>query len=269
MKSWSDGDAGRRPPPGAPPEPAAHSRKLIGPTPLRIAVARVQPVLLSLAFPTDIGVPTDGTGWKQLLDRGAVDVSDSLLRLTLANRSSQPLTVTDIHLELLGSATPPRGAYLYTYTQGDETLGAFAAQFLSKRRGSIAKLYRADGGAPGWELDPPQEPFFNGHFISLAPGEIYHAKLTVMTQLPAMLRYRLAISGSTANGEFAIHDPTVLRVSGLGGFVRGAYRAQYVEGYLAYMNSAAHCETIPVHRWFAVPAKGSAGTCSDLAGRVR
>lgn len=254
---------------------AAQGRHRLASAPLRIAIASIEPALTSLAFPVDIGLPGDGIGWSQLRHSGGVDVYSSQLRVTLANRSRSPLTITDVHLELIASSAPPRGAYFYTFTQGDENLEPFVAELSSTKPGAVSKLYRIEQGGPWSGEGTPKASFFDRHFISLAPGEIYEAKLSVTTQIPRLLEYRLTVAGSTAAGEFLVHERHVLRLSGLVDLNSAAYGARYVEGYLAYMHNLANmttarvCADIPVRRWFAEPRTGLAGSCGDLVAALR
>ncbi len=231
--------------------------------PLRTTFRVTEPDVFHVAFADEIGLPAEESGWSELIDQGGVDVHGNGFKMTLANRSENPLTITDIHAEVVQAKPAPTGSLAYAFTQGDSALGEFAARFLSKQAGSSAPLYAVDGGMPGWHAEPPQKPFFEDNYISLEPGEIYEGTVTVEADIPALIQYRFVISGSTPDGAFAVRDAGGGQFSGLMDIDdrNPAYERYYVAGYLEHTQSSM-CPSLEVRKWFKVREKSSlTGLC--------
>lgn len=229
----------------APQKPAA--------PPLRIAIEPQDPGIFQVALPTAIDTPPDGVGWRELIDQGAIDVSQSVLAVTLANRSDRPLTIRDVHVEVVGSDPPPRAAVAFQFTQGDAGLRRLTAELTSGRPGSVAALFDTDAWLTARSegtADPP--PFFADHYVSLLPGEIYEASVTVKTDVEQAISYRLVVSGSTPDGALHVVGPPVQRISGLSGVAAdGVYEHYLVRGYLEYLRAGIRCESVAAHDWYA------------------
>lgn len=223
---------------------------------LRATIVLADPGVFHLAFSKDVGLPPENTGWQELHDEGGVDVHTALFKATLANRSEKPVTVRDIHTELVRSDPPPTGSLAYIYAQGDGPVSQFAARITSAAPKSRAELFKLGDGPPGWANDPPDPPFFREHFISLRPGEIYEATITVQTELsePRMVSFHFVISGSTPERGFTITDHGSYRLSGLvdDRLESPRYDHYYVDGYLAHAASST-CPSLEVKQWFAEP----------------
>jgi hypothetical protein len=134
---------------------------------LRATIVLSDPGAFDLAFAKDIGLPAENTGWQELHDQGGVDVHTALFKVTLANRSEKPVTVRDIHTELVRSDPPPTGSLAYIFTQGDGPVSQFAARITSAAPETRAELFKLGDGPPGRANDPPDPPFFRENFISL------------------------------------------------------------------------------------------------------
>jgi hypothetical protein len=229
-------------------------------SPLRTQFSLSDPGIFYVAFEHDPGLPPENAGWQDLIRRGGVDVYSSLFKVTLANRSDEPLTIRDIHVKLVGSVPPPTGAYAYAFTQGGGSLGQFAVRMNRTKPGAVLKLYKVVDDEPGWARDPPDKPFFDGNYISLQPGEIYEATILVRAEAPnqRMVSYRFVVAGSTPRRSFAIREHRVFRLSGLldgrdtGGNSR--YEHYYVSGYLGYV--AGSCPSVHVRQWFEEATTG-------------
>jgi len=232
---------------------------------LRATIVLSDPGVFYLAFAKDIGLPAENTGWQELHDQGGVDVHTALFKVTLANRSEKPVTVRDIHTELVRSDPPPTEALAYVFTQGDGPVSQFAARITSAAATTRAELFKLDDGTPGWAKDPPDPPFFRENFISLRPGEIYEATIAVQTNLsePRMVSFRFVISGSTPERGFTITDHGTYRLSGLVDDDRlesPRYSHYYVDGYLAHA-AANTCPSVKVAQWFAEPREPILAPC--------
>jgi hypothetical protein len=212
--------------------------------PLRVTASAQDPGFFRVAFFEDPGVPAEDAGWRDLIARGGVDIGTSVVRLTLANRSRRPLTISDIHLQVVGSSASPAGASAAVFTQGDNGLKEFDALLEDASEGSVAKLYR--GSLPTADVDPPPTPFFASNYISLKPGEIYEALVTVVTHVPQLIRYRFAIAGSTPDGPF---ETAVRPLRITGGHDR--FEHTYLWGFAAFAR-ANQCSTEPVRNWSEV-----------------
>ncbi len=130
--------------------------------------------LFDVAFDHDIGVPKVSEQWAALHARGGVDVNKTDFELTLANRSQLPLTVTNIEAEVLGSRPSPTAWEGYVFTQGGESIEKLTAILEDSSRGSATPLRSSEGSNPS-----SNGPYFGSHIISLQPGEIYQAAITI------------------------------------------------------------------------------------------
>jgi hypothetical protein len=167
---------------------------------LRVAFQPTTPEMFLVAFPHDIGKPTAGTGWRQLHEQGGVDVQASTFALTLTNRTQLPLAVTNIVAEVTASASAPTEWLGGIFSQGVGNLDQYVASLESETSGSqaIFKLSETHEGTH------TTSPFFATRQITLKPGEIYDAAVTVDTQLKRELRYRFLVSGNTATESFTL-----------------------------------------------------------------
>jgi hypothetical protein len=226
---------------------------------LRLSVTPKDPGFFKVAFAHDPGLPPETATYLDLIRGGGVDVNESTSRVTLGNRSDKPLSITDVHIEVVGVKRPPRAAYAYMFTQGDAHIGAFEVPLHQQKAGATANLYKVVQGMHG------PDPFFSHHYVSLAPGEIYEADVTVTTlYMPEQLvDYRFVVSGSTADKPFTIASKTIGHVSGLGHGEANdhvKYRRAYVLGLLLYEKQAEHCPGITLRNWSVEPA-GLVGAC--------
>jgi hypothetical protein len=238
---------------------------------LRLTVAPQDPGVYHVAFDHDIGLPSERTRYLDLLAKGGSDVAHSVQHLTLANRSDKPLTITDVEVEVVGVKPPLRAALAYVFTQGDTGYSQFAAQLDQATVGAKADLYDVLGNVPGYNADPPGKPVFSQRYVSLKPGEIYEAEVTVSVPNTStnLLEYRFVVSGSTADKPYTVASATVSRVSGAppNGYPEATdYSHSYVYGYLTFMkgSNALGCGTVQGRAWYAVPAAGLSGTCRDI-----
>ncbi|WP_310719563.1 hypothetical protein [Conexibacter sp. JD483] len=215
--------------------------------PLRTVFTQTEPDLWSIALAEDPGVPSETTGWRELLSRGGVEIYSSRLQFTLANRSDEPITVRDIRAVVVGATPPPTTAKASVYTQGDAPLAEFLAELPSATRGAVAKLHRFYANeSPPWDLDD-HTPFFDDNYIELAPHEIYEGTITLRARAPKLLSYRFVTTVSTATRTYTVEEPELHRLSGLSGDPAN-YAHGYLEGYAAWAKQSI-CPTIEVTRW--------------------
>jgi hypothetical protein len=177
--------------------------------PLRAAFTQTPPADFEVAFRYDIGTPAQSVGWDVLHARGAVDVLDSEFRFTLANRSATPLSISDLHAQVLGPVSAPTNTEASVYVQGDVPVESFLVRLYDAAPGSSARFYRTNHLG-----DPQRTPFFQTHSISLKPGEIYQGAVSVKTFLTGAVRYRFVLSGQTPTASFLTVIPGVFVISG-------------------------------------------------------
>jgi hypothetical protein len=223
---------------------------------LRVSLTQTALQLYDVAFARDIGVPPDGTAWQTLHDEGGTDVYNSTTRMMLTNRSSKPMSITDIHVEIVGTETPARVSEASVYTQGDMPLKQFAVPIKGDQAGATAPFYHVnENGTPTYQTEPPDPPFFQDHTISLGPGEIYNAGITVQTLVDdaQTIDYRFVIKGSTADQPFQ-RTTKVQQVSSFTGGGDGPrYEHTYILGYLKWAKGMGWCPDVPLHEWSASP----------------
>jgi hypothetical protein len=183
--------------------------------PLRVVF---QPVALqdyAVAFDHDIGLPQTSEQWESLHARGGIDIGTSAFRLTLANHSEAPLTVTNIEAVMHESKSVPTGSLASVYTQGAESIEEFGVALNSATIGATAPLHRVENREQT-VYDPTGLPiFFRSHDIALAPNEIYEAKVEIVTDIAKLLEYSFVVTGSTASGPLSYHSPS-FNIAGYG-----------------------------------------------------
>ena len=171
----------------------------------------VAPELYTVAFNSDIGLPNATEDWQGLHQRGGIDIRDSDFRVTLANRSGQPLTVTNIEAVVYGVSEPAIGSIALVYTQGAEGIEQFGVELDSEVRGVTSPLHRVENGE--YTMSASTAPvFFQSHHVALAPGEIYEAKVAVADAVSheddfGELEYGFIVTGNTAGGSISYRSP--------------------------------------------------------------
>ena len=188
---------------------ASHAAKPAAPVVRATAIAN--PAFI-LAFASDIGLPKRGDGWEQLHARGGIDVGQADSRVTLSNPSKLRITVTDIRLQVVEVTSVPRGSVALVSLQGEGELRHFYAHVASPTAGSTVPLVLAETAAG----NPATVPWFDRHYIRLAPGEIYEAKVSVRSGVFGVVHYRFVASGSTATGRFVVRTAPTLAVASVG-----------------------------------------------------
>jgi hypothetical protein len=174
----------------------------------------VEPAAWQVAFPTDIGLPSAGTQWAQLHARGGIDLRQTDARLTLSNPSRSSMTITDIRPQIVDATKAPAASIAFASLQGETELRRFVTELDSQAIGSTAPLLAVPAHRAGFPAGAP--PWFERHYITLAPGEIYEAKVSVITGLPVAAHFRFVISGNSPKGAFTVRTHSPLVVSGLG-----------------------------------------------------
>jgi hypothetical protein len=171
--------------------------------PLRAAFVQVSPAIYEVAFNRPVSLPKSTEEWESLHTRGGVDVGESSFRLTLANQSNSPLTITNVHAVVYGSQSPPTTTLASVYTQGAALLEEFGVELTSATVGATAQFHKQEPGELQ-TMSPSIAPlFFQRHDITLAPGEIYEAKVQIIARVNDELEYGFVVMGNTANGGFS------------------------------------------------------------------
>ena len=170
-------------------------------SPLRVDVQPKPKEFFDIAFDHNIGMPAPNEGWTSLHERGGIDDVASLFELTLANRSPTPLTVTNVEAVVLKSWPAPSAWDGTQASQGGDGLAQFSAWLMSAtpRTGVPVSL----SGSGGAKLNGP--PYFETHYISLQPGEIYQAAITIISTVEDReLEYGFVVDGNTAASSFRV-----------------------------------------------------------------
>lgn len=188
-------------------------------SPLRISFVSTSPVNFAVAFNHSIPIPHPAERWAGLHARGGVDVNASDFRLTLANRSSKPLTVTSIEAEVERSRPAPTDSGAYVLTQGSEVLEQFDIELQSDAVGRAYPIRHEQDlhGRKALQL------FFNHHSIALAPGAVYEANVEVISGIPKELDYAFIVAGNTATKGFRYLATPHFRIAGLALHYRHEY----------------------------------------------
>jgi hypothetical protein len=173
--------------------------------PLRVAFDQVAPVIYSVAFSSPTGLPSQSEEWASLHRRGAVDVGQSNFRLTLANQTSAPLTVTNIEAVVYGSKSAPTGTVASVFTQGSGTLEEFSVELASNAKGATAQFHRQEPTELPTESPSIAPAFFHSHYIRVPPHDIYEAAVSVITTVYGQVEYSFVVTGATASSGFSYH----------------------------------------------------------------
>jgi hypothetical protein len=226
---------------------------------LRIELEPRAPGLFHLAFEKRIRLPSADEGWPQLRKRGGIDVGSSHFRMVLANRTSRPITVFNVHAEVLHSKAPPRGTYAWAYSQGDEGLDRLVAFIPEARRGSVGSLYRASEPHQGREELEARRPYFENRYVSLAPGEVFPTVLTIETEVPRTVEYRLVAEGESATSRFVVRSNPQRIV----GEVEDPYQQAFAR-YYQFGHDVTDCTPTPDNPW--VDARNTTRSLSCPSG---
>jgi hypothetical protein len=175
------------------------------PHPLHVEFRPAAPVLYSVAFSEPIGLPKPSEDWDSLHRRGAIDVGGSVLRLTLANQTPEPVTVTNIEAVVDGSAPAPTGTLASVYTQGASSLEEFSVELTSDVADTKAQFHRQEPNETLTESPSIAPYFFRNHYIRVPPHDLYEAKISVVSTPHDQVEYGFLITGETVGGSFSYH----------------------------------------------------------------
>jgi hypothetical protein len=204
---------------GAPQHASASSSASRTP-PLRVAAQQLPQEIFAIALAHNIGTPAASETWVALHARGGVSVVKSAFELTLADRSTVPLTVTNVEAVVVRSEPAPKAWEGLEFTQGGEGIEQFRAFLTSGASGSAVPVSQGDT-EEGEGLNGP--PYFRTHDVSLTPGQIYQAAVTIVNTVEDReLQYRFVVSGNTASGPFTVETRS-FRITGW----RGHYAHRY------------------------------------------
>ena len=170
---------------------------------LRVAFDQVAPGIYSVAFGNPISLPNPSEDWASLHRRGGVDVGESNFRLTLANQTAAPLTVTNIEAVVDGSAPAPTGALASVYTQGASLLEEFGVELTSDAIGTTAQFHRQEPTETSAGSPSVAPAFFHSHYIRVPPHDLYEAKVSVVSTVDRRVEYGFVVTGDSARGSFS------------------------------------------------------------------
>ena len=229
---------------------------------LRFSIRPTAPELFHVAFREPISLPSAGEGWAQLRHRGATDVGDSRFHMILANETSEPISVLNVHAEVLGSEPMPHGTDAWRASQGEEGVGQMTALLPNGRKGSVGPVY--DDSIQTLE---PEElagatPYFQSTFIRLAPGEVYPVSLTVKADAPRTIEYRMIAEGESAERRFEVKTPTFRIVGGFEDPYQRRFARYYTKGYLS-----GDCTPTPDNPWVDARNTAHSDACPYGLGR--
>jgi hypothetical protein len=210
---------------------------------LRIALQPTAPELFHLAFDKQLSLPSADEGWKELRREGGIDVDSSRFRMVLTNESADPVTVFNVHAEVVGSEEMPHGTYAWAYSQGSEGLDHLFAVLPDGRRGSIGRIYSASLAGRVESLDE-EVPYFHEEYVSLEPGEVFPTTLTIEAETPRTIEYRLVAEGESASRKFRVEsDPQKI----VGRF-EDPYQQDFAR-YYQYQHDPHDCTPHPQNPW--------------------
>jgi len=220
---------------------------------LRIDLQPTAPELFHLAFDKKLSLPSVDEGWKELHRRGGIDVNSSHFRMILTNESTHPITVFNVHAEILGSEEMPHGTFAWAYSQGSEGLDHLFALLPNGRQGSVSRIYPVSAnGRP----ETGQTPYFQREYVSLEPGEVFPTTLTVQAETPRTITYRLVAEGESANRRFVVRSAPQRLV----GRFEDRYQQDFAH-YYQFEHDPHDCTPTPENPWVDARNTSRSLTC--------
>ncbi len=229
---------------------------------LRFSIRPTAPKLFHVALRRPIPLPAPQEGWAQLRQRGAIDVGDSHFHLVLANEGSEPISILNIHAEVLGSEPMPRGTDAIKASQGDEGLGQLTALLPNGKRGSVGPIYDSSARTVEPSALHRVPSYFETKYILLKPGEVYPATLTVKSDTPRTITYRMVAEGETAERQFTVKTRTHQLVGRFDDPSQRRFTRYYEKGYLL-----TDCTPTPDNPWVDARHTARSKACPHGLGR--
>jgi hypothetical protein len=212
---------------------------------LELSLRPIQPEFFHLAFYKQIPLPKPNEGWSQLRGRGGVDVGDTNFRMILANRSTEPISVLSVRVEVLGSKPRPQGAFAYRFSQGEEGRGQLTAAIDQVHPNAVARVYKSSAAVLDRRERKKITPYFQTTYILLRPGEVYPATLSVHAESDRLVRFRLIAEGRSAGRSF-VQRSAIHSLVGKSGAPSGErYARTYAVGQFPGL-----CTTTPESPWY-------------------
>ncbi len=212
---------------------------------LEFSLRPVEPELMHLAFYKQIPLPKPDEGWSELRRRGGVDVGNTNFRMILANRGTEPISVLNVKVEVLGSKPRPRGTLAYTFSQGDEGIGRLTAVIDQVRPKTIAPVYESSVAALERDERKKLTPYFQTTYILLRPGEVYPVAFSIHAESDRLVHFRLIAEGRSAGQNFVRRSP-VYSIVGKSGVPSDE---RYVRTY-ALEHFPGQCSITPDSPWY-------------------
>jgi hypothetical protein len=230
---------------------------------LRLKARPTAPDLFHIAFQRQIPQPSAREDWAELRRRGGVDVGDSRFHLILANESSEPISVLNVHAEVLDSEPMPRGTDTWEASQGDEGVGQLTALLLNDDRGSIGRVYDSSAQMIEPGNIATASPYFQSKYILLKPGEVYPAMLTVIADVPRTISYRMVAEGESAQRRFVVKTPAYKIVGRFDDPYQHRFARYYAKGY-----QPTDCTPTPDNPWVDARNAAQSKACPYGLGRA-
>lgn len=212
---------------------------------LEFSLRPMQAEFLHLAFYKQISLPAPNEGWSQLRRHGGVDVGNTNFRMILANRSTEPISVLSVRVEVLGSKPRPHGTFAYHPSQGEEGSGQLIAVIDQAHPNAIARVYKSSAAALDRTKRKRISPYFQTTYILLRPGEVYPAALSVRAESDRLVRFRLIAEGRSAGQSFVRRSPIYNLVERSGAPNDERYARTYAVGQYPGL-----CTTTPQSPWY-------------------
>lgn len=242
--------------------PVSHGAAEVEDGGLRFSLRPTAPELFHVAMREPISLPSAREGWAQLRRRGGIDVGDSRFHMVLANETSEPISVLDVHAEVLGSEPMPHGTDALEASQGDEGIGQLMAVLSDDKKGSIGRVYddSVQMLEPDELADAPSH--FETKYISLKPGEAYPVALTVKADVPRTIEYRMIAEGESAERRFLVKTPAFRIVGGFEDPYQRRFARYYTKRYLP-----GDCTATPDNPWVDARYTAHSAACPHGLGR--
>lgn len=214
-------------------------------TSIRASFMQTEPELWAIGFARAIAMPSERTGWRELLQQGGAEIGSGRFEFTFVNRSNKRISISGIRAEVTGARSAPTAASASIYAKGEEPRSDFVAELPAATDGAAAPFHRVDADqAVPLELD--KAPVFAP--ISLEPGDEFRGSVTLSARPELLLDYRFVTTVTTADREeFEIADDATRQLSGLVD-TGEVYDRYYHLGYTEQLSQSS-CPAIRVTRW--------------------
>jgi hypothetical protein len=172
-----------------------------GLTKATVSISRLAPNLYQVAALRDLGLPQPQQRYLYLIHRGALDVFQTNLEITMRNPTAHDVVVRNVQLQVASSRPVPRrlGATYQVASQGESEILQLQTRLTGAAKGSVAAVYKtAAQGTPA--------PYYKTRIETIHAHEVYIADLSVQSSIELLVAYRIVVDFRSAMGDYTFRS---------------------------------------------------------------